>query len=181
MNKNNIWKCDIVTAVTVSHFWKYGKLFWIQYWCFENMKWLFCDPYHTCKSFVTFVTIDKWPQKIFVNVTVRQRSQRHKFQKLFLLIFWCHKCINNVRRLLCDTCHKSRWFMALENEPIVMIEDGTVWQLSHCHTLFAYKCWVCTQKNQPTVTKCVCINPSHSHGESKTEKWYFIKEIWAFH
>ena len=92
-----------------------------------------------------------------------------QFQKLFLLIFWCHKSINNVSRLLCDTCHKSRWFMALENEPIVIIEDGTVWQLSHCHTLFAYKCWVCTQKNQPTVPKCVCINPSTPHGESKTK------------
>ena len=89
-------------------------------------------------------------------MTLWQLSQCHKFQKLFLLIFWCHKCINNVRRLLCDTCHKSRWFMALENEPIVMIEDGTVWQLSHCHTLFAYKCWVCTKKKpQPSAQVCL--------------------------
>ena len=91
-------------------------------------------------------------------MTLWQLSQCHKFQKLFLLIFWCLKCINNVRRLLCDTCHKSRWFMALENEPIVIIEDGTVWQLSHCHTLFAYKCWVCTKKKTNLLWPSVSVS-----------------------
>ena len=176
MNKNNVWKCDIVTAVTVSHFWKYEKLFWIQYWCFENVKWLFCDPYHTCKS---FVTTGKWPQKIFVNVTVRQRSQCHNFKNYFLLIFWCHKCINNVRRLLYDTCHKSRWFMALENEPIVIIEDGTLWQLSHCHTI-----WPTNVGFEPKKTNILCPSVSVSIPpipmvSQILKEWDFIKEIWA--
>ena len=116
-------------------FGKHEKLFGNQVWCFENVKWLFCDRCHT-SNIVT--STDKWPQKIFWNATVWQLSGCHNFKKIFLLNFWFHKSINKVKRLLCDTCHKSRWFMALENEPKVIIWEGTVWQLSQCHTFLPW-------------------------------------------
>ena len=51
----------------------------------DALKMFFCDSCHTFRSFVTFVTTDKWPQKIFVNVTVWQRSQCHIFKYYFCL------------------------------------------------------------------------------------------------
>ena len=59
--QNNIWTWDIVTAVTVfTFFWKMesclGRL-----GCFEIVKWLSCNPCHTCRSFVITLTTDKWP------------------------------------------------------------------------------------------------------------------------
>ena len=57
-------------------------------------------------------------------------------------------------------------------------------QCDSCHTVTLFlptNVGFVPKKPQPTVPKCVCINLSHSHGESKTKKWDFIKEIWAFH
>ena len=87
MNKNSIWKCDSVTAVTVSHFKKYGKLFVIKDWCFENVTWLFCDSCHTCRSSVTLVTTDKWAQKYLEIVTLWQLSQCQTFKYQFCTFF----------------------------------------------------------------------------------------------
>ena len=111
------------------------------------------------------------------SVTAVRVSQ---FQKICLLNFWFHKSINKVKRLLCDTCHKSRWFMALENEPKVIIWEGTVWQLSQCHTFLPSDVGFVPKIPNPLCSIVSVSIPIHPKVRKKNKSGYFIMEISVF-